>query len=923
MRGRMARWWGRWRVALRYGVRDARRHKVRTVLVTLMVGLPVAAASLFLTWLESRDPTPTTYAAQMVGPELEARIDWSTTAVDSQDLVGNPVHEQRRDNDSGLDDNGELLTVDEYGEKLAEALPAGSTLYPVLAGDRNLQGTGLRWPVQIHQTDLSVPEVAAVYPLDAGRLPDGSDEIALDTSVAELLGVAIGETVTVNGWDDDGEEIDLDHLDVTGLLAARQATTITAVVDVDGPLVPFTHMPEPGAWPATRDWYVDSPEPITWDEARAVNALGSTVISPALAQDPPPEAMPEPSGADLDLMLMVAAVMGIALAQGILIVMPAFAIGRRSAARSLAVVAASGGDRATLRYVTLSGAIVTGLVAAVAGLGLGIGGVVAIDLFLRPLPNLVVPPLLALLVPGGALLAAVAAMPAAWAAGRTDVTAALAGRFPRKPPRPWLLVAGAVLAGAGVVVALAGPVRQEPWWIVTGVVLAELGVILAMGAILATVGRVAPLLPLSGRFALRDAVRQRSRTVPAVVAVVAAVGTGVGAVSYFASAQAFQSASYGARVNDGVVLIQHGQAGEPLTDAELERVVEVSHDVLGPARAVELRTVVSPGSDFTEILLSQDLLEEIRAADADEVCDDGDRECLDAQLDTWSGNGLWMPLVSDGDITAVLPYTDPEAASRALGAGKVVVAPPVMNADGTATIVVTRYIEPEFGDDGEVVVEGEQETSEKRLAAAGAGRVNEVLDGIVLSPEAADELGLDVVRAGVALIPETEPTALSEERLRQTLAEVRDGIFVYAELGPRTEADRPDPTPFALALVGGVVALVATWLAAALAAADSRADLATLTAAGASPATRRRLVAAQAAVVSVTGAVLGTGLGILTAWAFVLLERYRGDFPDPRWTLHVPWQWAGLLLVGLPLLAAGAAWLVTRSRLELTRRHDM
>ncbi|GAB3165426.1 hypothetical protein GCM10027059_22970 [Myceligenerans halotolerans] len=921
-----ARWWGRRRVALRYGVRDARRHKVRTILVTLMVGLPVTAASLFLTWEGSRHLTAATYAAQVVGPELEARVDFAPWEVEGQDLTGDTTNDEWHPNTGGLDDDGDPLTVDAYGAKLAATLPTGSKLYPILEGDRQLDGPDLRWDVQIHQTDLSVPEVAAVYMLHEGRLPRGGEEIALNASTAELLGADIGDTVGVVGWDADGEETEDAELTVTGLLATRQATTVTAVTDEDGPLMPHTHMPEPesdsesdaAVASGTRIWYVTSPEPVTWDDVRAVNELGSTAVSPAVAQDPPPDAIPEPTEADLELLLVVAAVMAIAMAQGILVVMPAFAIGRRSAARSLAVLAAAGADRATLRHVTLSGAIVTGFVAATAGLGLGILGVIMMDLLgLRPLPNLVVPPLLTLLVPAGALIAAAAAFPAAIAAGRTDVTAALAGRFPRRPPRRRSLAAGAVVTGAGVATALTGAVHQEPWWIVGGVVLAELGIILATGAILTTLGGIAPLLPISGRLALRDAVRQHSRTIPAVVAVVAAVGTGVGALSYFASAQAQQDASYGATVNDGVVLIEGRSGTDPLTDAEIAEIVEVAHDVVGPAEAIQLRTAESPGAAFTGVGPPSGLLEAIREADASEVCDNGDRECHAAQLNTWTDHGLWVVQVSDGDIASILPYADPDAAAQALSTGKTVVAPEIMNDDGTATLTTNIAGLPE---DAEPVKDGGN--YETQLAAAGVALANGSLESVVLPPAAVAALELDVVRTGVALIPEARPTTVTEERLRQSLAEVREGITVYAELGPRAQADQLDMVPYALALVGAVVALIATWLAAALAAADSRADLATLTAVGASPATRRRLVAAQAAVVSVTGALLGTGLGILTAWAFVILDRHRGDFPDPRWALHVPWQWVGLLLVGLPVLAAGAAWLVTRSRLELTRRHD-
>jgi putative ABC transport system permease protein len=119
---------------------------------------------------------------------------------------------------------------------------------------------------------------------------------------------------------------------------------------------------------------------------------------------------------------------------------------------------------------------------------------------------------------------------------------------------------------------------------------------------------------------------------------------------------------------------------------------------------------------------------------------------------------------------------------------------------------------------------------------------------------------------------------------------------------------------------GALLALAAAWIAAALAATESRPDLATLTAVGAVPRTRKRIVAAQAGTIAGIGAVVGVVSGYALGAAFVLFFRYRWPTPDPAWSLTFPWPWLLALLVGLPLLAVTAAWLVTRSRLVLTRR---
>ncbi|GMA25328.1 hypothetical protein GCM10025864_30870 [Luteimicrobium album] len=127
-----------------------------------------------------------------------------------------------------------------------------------------------------------------------------------------------------------------------------------------------------------------------------------------------------------------------------------------------------------------------------------------------------------------------------------------------------------------------------------------------------------------------------------------------------------------------------------------------------------------------------------------------------------------------------------------------------------------------------------------------------------------------------------------------------------------------------LLIVAGalIVALAAAWIATALAGTESLPDLATLQAVGAPPRTRRRFAAAQSAVITVTGAVLGTATGLVIGATLVLSQREQGGVVDPRWMVDVPWAWVAALVVAIPLLGAAAAWLVTRSRLPLARRLD-
>lgn len=106
----------------------------------------------------------------------------------------------------------------------------------------------------------------------------------------------------------------------------------------------------------------------------------------------------------------------------------------------------------------------------------------------------------------------------------------------------------------------------------------------------------------------------------------------------------------------------------------------------------------------------------------------------------------------------------------------------------------------------------------------------------------------------------------------------------------------------------------------ALAAAESRPDLATLAAIGAAPRTRRRFAAAQAAVISGLGTSLGVLAGLALGWVLVTAQRYRWDIPDYGWQLSIPWAALGAIAVGLPLLAVAVGYVATRSRLPVARR---
>jgi putative ABC transport system permease protein len=79
-------------------------------------------------------------------------------------------------------------------------------------------------------------------------------------------------------------------------------------------------------------------------------------------------------------------------------------------------------------------------------------------------------------------------------------------------------------------------------------------------------------------------------------------------------------------------------------------------------------------------------------------------------------------------------------------------------------------------------------------------------------------------------------------------------------------------------------------------------DMRILAATGASRSTRRQVSAATAATLGLLGALLGTAIAYFTMIAFFISD--LGDNLG-----HVPWRYLGILIIGLPLLAAAGGWL--------------
>jgi putative ABC transport system permease protein len=126
--------------------------------------------------------------------------------------------------------------------------------------------------------------------------------------------------------------------------------------------------------------------------------------------------------------------------------------------------------------------------------------------------------------------------------------------------------------------------------------------------------------------------------------------------------------------------------------------------------------------------------------------------------------------------------------------------------------------------------------------------------------------------------------------------------------------------------VAGSLVLVASLTATALSMAESQNDMATLAAVGATRHTRRGIAASQALVVAACGCVLGLLVGLVPGIAMTWPLTTQGWDPATEQqliqspTIVIPWLHLTAICVGVPLLAAGLAWLAVRRHPQMTRR---
>lgn len=944
----MISWYHSWIAAIRIARRDAWRAKGRSLLVLAMIALPIVGVSA--ADLTARSSELST------AEELERRLGAADAEI-APSAMNAPIYQNPRGDHyapvggfDGYVPGGKADRADPL-----KALPAGVKVVKDSTGQAKIRTTHGLLTTNLRELDTADPLVRGRFTLDRGRLPRGAGEIIATTAFLEQSGFFVGSTVTPRGTDLSYRIVgayelpsSLGTVEVIGLPESLLTPVDKALraADVPGVAADTAYLVEVGG------------EGFTWNMVKEANAKGLLVISRTTALNPPADSeVPlyaqegkDPYGMDGGAgsaeMAVLATVVGLAMLEICLLAGPAFAVGARRSRRQLGLVGANGGDRRHIRAIVLSGGLVIGAAAAVTGTVIGIALTLAVRPLLeeymglrwggfevRPAELLAI----ALLAVVTGLLAAVAP---AVTASRQTVLASLTGRRGVRRANRVLPVIGLIAVAAGATIALYGAVSDMGSLVVAGgSALAELGVVALTPVLVGLFGRLGRWLPLSPRLALRDSVRNRGRTAPAVAAVLAAVAGTVAVATYQNSRDLQSRHEYVAELpgHHGLITLSDNSAHREVPAVREALSKEFSLSVRADVeRVVVGRTGCDANSSETgcgRAELVQPKEQRCPLYDpanrATEFTDAQRKELRKDWRCQFSAHHAVNPVVvADEKLLTALAVTDPGAVA-ALKAGKPVSFSKQNVKDGKATL---RIITDNTAADA-ARAKGEEEPGEDKVLAVYQAPDDVKGWGVelLLPPAAAKAAGLTTAPFGSYFALDGLPTS----QQRQALDGLFDTMGVDTELKIEQGYQGDNSVMMlALAVFAGLVTIGAAGIATGLAQADAEADLKTLAAVGAAPRVRRTLSGFQCGVVALMGVVLGSAAGILPAVGLRLTEAHEmrkrledgytaalGSASKEVYVpIAVPWQTLGLLLIAVPLGAALLAALVTRSSGALARR---
>jgi putative ABC transport system permease protein len=554
-----------------------------------------------------------------------------------------------------------------------------------------------------------------------------------------------------------------------------------------------------------------------------------------------------------------------------------FAVVAQRRLRQLGMLAAIGATQKHTRLVLLTNGAVVGTIAALIG---AIAGVAMWVLFTPTLESWLDHRLNGLSLPWGLItmvvvLALLGATAAAWWPGRTvarlPVMLALSGRPPKpRPVRHSALAAGGLI-GVGIG-ALALSNRDIPLLIIAGLLATILGSLLLGPPAIRTFSAVAGRVSVAPRLALRDLARYQARSGAALAAVTLALGIAA-AIVVVASAEDGKRTSAPHSLSDRQIRVYLGpsEAREltPVDAAtELNRLSSSVRQLAGRldgATVMPLRKVVQPGDPPFVF---------------------GDTRVFHA-IEVLRTVGNMSQGVAPLYVAtpAVLEYLgiDPDAID------------PSTDFLFDRSVATDKLGLPSFTSRSLLPITNVQKIDVgQHLFGADSAEAGKPPSFITLN-------GLR--RRGWKQIPAGWLVESSHTLTGDQIADARERA---ADAGLTIEVQQKRsslPTVMAVATAAGaILALAILAMTVGLIRSESAGDLRTLTATGATARIRRTLTAVTAGALALLGAILG----VVGAY-IVLMALY---YDDLGYLSHVPVLYLALEVVGLPLVAAAAGWLL-------------
>ena len=899
--GRATTWLGGWRLALRMARREVRRDRLRAVFVWLMVALPVGAICGFQVFLASSDLSS--------GEQTELRLGGNQAALTLGELGFAPEFDGGGTASIGVE-TWPATPIPGWGATTAERQRAVEDLTgrPALAitlGEAvRVDGSA----ALVLGVDTSRPESAGVVRLTDGRLPAATAEV-LVTASGVVSGLPVGGTLTLRN--DAGQPYEVT---VVGTANVRQYEIPDLIAAPD---------PDPATVAA---FLLGGDQPVTWEDAVRFAGYGFMTASRHFLEHPP-EVPFEPSSENVVRFYTSLLLISAALLEVMLVVGPAFAIGAARQRRSLALAASNGATPAQLRRSALGQAVLLGVSAAVVGATLGtLVGVVSWPLFsadpTQPHGPLEIPLVSLALTLALVIVATVlAALVAARGLGRLDLVSALRGSLRPSRERRGAPVWGASLVVTGLALnwSIGTAIQVDPslWFILwcVGAVAVLVGALLLVPVLLRAISRTGDRAPVAARLALRELARQRGRTRSAVAAIMAGAVV-LGVLWTIVLTQQLDDARHDRMETAyGQATVIYRDMADPDLLLEARAIVATIDPSLHTARTATIRgwaadsaaeleqslAAVNPGCEPADLIggisppvgckglntLGQTPRSETLTGPAEEL------------IDFFRLDASYQGALLGG---ALLVDTTPWAPSE-------LELPPASTAIVNGEVSFIRF----DVDVPESVVAEQVPAVPISTELIERGASPDAV-GALISVDAAQErnwrLGGWQLRVNS---PDGPITPELEARL--ALALQRGGFSISVERGWEP---RPQPVVWGMTGAVGLLAIVAAALTAILGVAELRPFLATFAAVGADPWLSRRLASTQAWLLGFVGSALGASVGLAVgAPTARLTTSSEGRLPA---LLVLPWQLLLVLVVVVPLVAAGVARLAVPSGPTLVRR---